>query len=135
MNKPSHRPTSRGTSRTQRRGLLGARRILLAASAMALLGCGAAEPREADIYHDARLRPTVVQANAEDDVLLARLDELDDAGTVQLGGATIQVEAPYPAASGRLCRSIGERLACRSDAGWEFVPPVLPTAGSAEATP
>ncbi|MFK7991727.1 MAG: hypothetical protein AB8I08_37265 [Sandaracinaceae bacterium] len=92
-------------------------------------GCGASQPQEADIYHDPLLRPSVVHAEGPDAQLLARLDEVSGEGTLQVGGAPVAVETPYPAASGRVCRSVGERLACRSEDGWEFVPVVLPTAG------
>lgn len=137
MNEPSQRGESCGapvakTPPVNRPGLLFGGLL----TGLLLAGCGAAEPREADIYHDPLLRPSVVESEGADAQLLARLDDVQDAGTVQVGGAAVQVEAPYPAASGRVCRAVGERLACRASEGWEFVPVVLPTAGGgSEAAP
>jgi len=108
--------------------------VIAAAAALAgaAAGCGSAPPREADIYHDPALRPGVVPARAEPETeLLARLAGADEAQTITVAGQQFEVEAPYPAASGRWCRTVrtgsrSPRLACEADGGWVFVPHVIP---------
>ena len=97
--------------------------------AVALLGCGASEPRESDIFHDPALRAGVVEADGEAErALLARLAQDPEAGAMDVGGSTFTLDAPYAAASGRTCRRVSRgdaaRLACETGEGWRFVPDV-----------
>lgn len=106
--------------------------VLLSQLALAI-GCGAAAPPEAAIYHDPALRPGVVAAvEADETELLSRLASDDSTQTIIVGDRRFEVAASYHAASGRPCRSIltdrgAPRLACRADDEWVFVPQVVPT--------
>jgi hypothetical protein len=107
--------------------------VTLAGLVAGAAGCGAASPREADIYHDPALRPGVVPARAEaEEELLQRLDQVEEARTLSLAGERFEIEEPYYAASGRFCRAVrsgdrSPRLACRAGDRWVFVPQVVPT--------
>lgn len=106
---------------------------LAASSLVSLTACGSAPPSEATIYYDPALRPGVVEASDAERQLLARLDEVPPGQSLEIAGHVYVAEAPYAAASGRLCRSVrvraGERetprLACEADQGWVFVPDVF----------
>jgi len=103
-------------------------------------GCGGATPppdRQAEL--DARDVGTTVEPASEDERrVLEQLPELVPGKRVTIGSLTVVAERPYPAASGRTCRSVtltasGQkrsprpRLAC-SEGGsgeWFFVPDVF----------
>lgn len=103
------------------------------------VACGAQAPSDAEIYYAAALRPGIELATtSEERLLLSRLGELPE-GPTTLEGTRFELGAPYPAASGRVCRRVRtpghERLACaaRSDEHprWTFVPdPFRATAGA-----
>ncbi|MCZ7681950.1 MAG: hypothetical protein M5U28_25425 [Sandaracinaceae bacterium] len=100
---------------------------------LALAACGGSAPSEATIYYDPALRPGVAAATGPDHELLARLGELPPGEAVNVGDRVYEAEAPYTAASGRLCRAVRvrepdgarARLACEAEDGWVFVPDVL----------
>lgn len=88
--------------------------------------CGAAEPREADIFHDSALRPSVVQpASDAERAVLSSLAEDPQSDELAVSGQVFRLEPTYYAASGRRCRRVvgpTTRLACETDEGWAFVP-------------
>jgi hypothetical protein len=97
---------------------------LLAGAGLLAVGCGSSPPREASIYHDPALRPTVVAA--DDPAAEALLASVSQAPTGEAVGPYVLGQT-YFAASGRRCRPIrssgGRRLVCENDDGsWSFVP-------------
>lgn len=114
-----------------------------------ICGCGGAgEPTERDIWYTQSLRPgRVPPETAGERELLARMEEVPVGEPVALGSQIFVVDAPYAAASGRLCRSVeirsspsaesGEvKLACEENSGWAFVPDVFADErAAAEARP
>ncbi len=104
--------------------------FLCSLGCLGALGCGASEPREADIFHDPALRASEVEPASEDDrAVLARLASDPAPGALEVGGSTYEIDAAYAAASGRRCRHVrdgsAERLACETTEGWRFVPGLL----------
>lgn len=100
----------------------------LLVAALALSGCGATTPTEAQVFHDPALRPGVVDAaGPEESNILQRLPE-SGTDVVSSEDGRLQLGAVYHAASGRRCRTVGitdqpPRLACeRQDGAWVFVP-------------
>jgi hypothetical protein len=68
--------------------------------------------------------------------LLSRLDELPPVRETVVGNLVVLAEAPYHAASGKLCRRLllsskgapkgtRARVACREAGAWNFVPSVF----------
>lgn len=105
-------------------------RITSATFAMLALGsvaCGASEPREEDIFHQAALRPTFLEPTSDAErQLLSALQENPAEGSLDVAGVSYLLGETYDAASGRRCRSVAQdrdrKLACESDDGWRFVP-------------
>ena len=120
------------------------RAVLVAVLALAL-GCSRTQPppENAGLW-----RPSVVEPTDDAErAILRQLPELPPEQAVDIDGQTVVASAAYPAASGRTCRSlhitgrgtggvegaggesIQERLACREDGDWFFVPPVFQAEG------
>lgn len=105
-----------------------------------LAGCGGSqEPSERDIWYTTSLRPGTVDPETQGErELLARMGRVPVSQPVTFAGQTFVVDAPYAAASGRLCRSVrveggrdvALKLACEEDSGWVFVPDVYAGAGA-----
>ncbi|MGE0791124.1 MAG: hypothetical protein AB7S26_35960 [Sandaracinaceae bacterium] len=106
--------------------VIGGAAVILAVG-WVVMGCGASEPRESDIFYDPALRASVVEPEDDADrTLLQRLAADPEPGPLTVGERTYVLEASYDAASGRRCRglSVGSerRLACEADDAWAFVP-------------
>lgn len=79
--------------------------------------------------HPGRLEPT----SPGEKQLLERLDTLGSEETLAVDGSSVTAETSYWSASGNECRRASfvsgnerrERLACRDEAGWFFVPDVF----------
>ncbi len=79
--------------------------------------------------HPGRLEPT----SPGEEQLLARLDTLKPEEALTVDGSQVTAEASYWSASGNECRRASfvssterrERLACRDEQGWFFVPDVF----------
>lgn len=109
--------------------------------ALVLSGCGGADVRDEDVYHEASLRPGIVPAESEvDRNLLARLPSSVADEAVHVGDRVFVLHAAYASASGRRCVLVSEhggstRVACEAQQGWVFVPDVFgghdPFAGTA----
>ena len=113
---------------------------LLAVVSAFVSACGSsAPPSESEIWHAATLRPGVELATTPgEEQLLQRIASLPADEPVRLGEQVFTPGAPYHAASGRTCRSVGiqsgesarNRLVCDDAEGrWVFVPNPFP-AGS-----
>lgn len=123
--------------------MLGFVRCLACLAVLAsLAGCGGSqEPSERDIWYTTSLRPGTVDPETQGErELLARMERVPVSQPVTFAGQTFVVDAPYAAASGRLCRSVrveggrevALKLACEEGSGWVFVPDVFE--GGAEGT-
>lgn len=90
-------------------------------------------------------RPSAVDpADHVEREILLHLPALAPGQPVTIESAIVTAEAPYPAASGRTCRTLTitgaegvarSRLACREDGEWFFVPQIFQTVGSSASAP
>jgi hypothetical protein len=138
------RPTCRGQEATE---LMGRRTIerafgLLATGAL-LIACSSAPGHSARDAADANdTGRTLAAKNDSERALLAALPTLRSGTAERVGDVTLVADAPYTAASGRICRSLhitkskqrsaGDRLACSNGKDWFFVPDVFGTASGPE---
>ena len=110
----------------------------LTTSGFAFLGCGGSQPPPDDpaVIDSRDTGGTVEPASEAERQLLAQLGELPAGRPQRIGPLRAVADAPYYAASGRICRSVtvtqdgakqkGEtRLACSEGKDWFFVPSVF----------
>lgn len=122
--------------------------------AVLALGCTHTQPppESAGLWRPSAVEP----ADDAEREILRRLPELAQGQPMVVAGQSVVVDAAYPAASGRTCRSLRigahaagtgqsngqaagesmqERLACREDGDWFFVPPVFQAEGGDASGP
>ncbi|HWA73964.1 MAG TPA: hypothetical protein VG937_16590 [Polyangiaceae bacterium] len=98
--------------------------------------CSSAREVSARDAADANDTGRVLEAKgASERAVLARLSTFPTGTPQRVGEITVSAGAPYPAASGRTCRSLQvslgnavarqERLACTDGRSWFFVPDVF----------
>lgn len=90
-------------------------------------------------------RPSAVEpADDVERTILLQLPALAPGQPATIESAIVTAEAPYPAASGRTCRSLTvtrtydvarSRLACIEDGEWFFVPQIFQTVDSSTSAP
>jgi hypothetical protein len=98
--------------------------VLAGALTAGVAACASAPPAAA---WSPELAPSTLEATSPAEAaVLARAPELPVGEPVEVSGLHVVAQAPYSAASGRLCRELQLneqlRLACSSDGGWVFVP-------------
>jgi len=106
--------------------------VWLSWAALLLVGCGkkheARSPEDVLATENAgRVEP----ASESERAILKSLDKLPAGKAQTVGREAVTAGAPYFAASGVRCREVAwakeQRLACREEAGWYFVPSVFGT--------
>ncbi|ACY18431.1 hypothetical protein [Haliangium ochraceum] len=112
--------------------------VMLAAVLVACGGAGHTRGVPEGLSADRALEP----GDEVERETLRRLPELAPGQAVEIAGATVVAEAPYQAASRRICRALSIRagdapralLACHDAEGpWFLAPPVFPVANGEEA--
>jgi len=111
---------------------------LWAATLGGLLACSSVPPPSARDVADANDTGRALTAQSEAErAVLGHVASLPTDSPRRIGGLTVRAERPYPAASGRTCRTLhlsaapgvtpSARLACSDGNKWFFVPDVFAT--------